>query len=335
MSVLVNLAERGIFPDALLRVGIRRLVSKRKSHLQHGIGVVEPSVLEQLALAVHTDKANEQHYEVPSALFEHALGPRLKYSSCYYHTAKTTLAEAEDAMLALSGKHAMLEDGQDVLELGCGWGSLTLWMAEHYPSSRITAMSNSASQRDFILARAKDRGLTNVNVLTEDFNHFETSNQFDRVVSVEMFEHLQNWGTAFERVASWLKPDGRAFLHVFCHRDYAYLFEGNDNWMARHFFTGGLMPAFDLPGAFNRDLVVEDQRWIPGEHYARTANDWLREFDAATAALTPLLTATYASEAETWRQRWRLFFLAVAEMFGYDEGNLWGIGHYRLKRTSP
>ncbi len=332
LAPLVSLAEHGAFPDPLLRMGIRRLVAARKRELVQGIGRVGADALAHRALAIHTDRANEQHYEVPAELFEAALGPRLKYSSCYYPDAGTTLAEAEEAMLALTCEHADLADGQDVLELGCGWGSLTLWMAARYPRSRITAMSNSHSQREYILSRARSQGLTNVEILTCDFNDFDAEGQFDRVMSVEMFEHLQNWDTAFERVARWLKPEGRAFLHVFCHRTHAYLFEGQNNWMASHFFTGGLMPAFDLPHAFGQHLAVEADWWIPGSHYERTSNDWLAEFDASTPALRSVLSDTYGEDASRWLHRWRLFFLAVAEMFGYDEGAEWGVGHYRLKR---
>lgn len=342
MRTAITLAERGWLPDLALRAGIRQMVARRHRDMSAGDPTHRRRRKQDFAdsladapIAVQTDAANRQHYEVPAALYERALGPRLKYSSCYYPTPETTLAEAEEAMLALTCERADLADGMDVLELGCGWGSLTLWMAEKYPASRITAVSNSASQRAFIEGRARDRGLTNVQVLTVDINDFEAPQAYDRVVSVEMFEHLRNWPLAFEHVAGWLRPEGRAFLHVFCHREQPYLYEdhGDGDWMARYFFTGGMMPSDDLAASFADHLQVEAQWQVDGTHYARTANDWLANLDRHRGVLMPVMAATYgAGEARRWLNRWRLFFMGCAELFGYGDGQEWLVTHVRLKR---
>jgi len=280
------------------------------------------------------EKANEQHYEVPPGFFLNTLGKRLKYSSAYYPTAATTLDEAEEAMLALTSDRAGLQDGQDVLELGCGWGSLTLWMAEHYPGSRITAVSNSAQQREFILERALRAGLDNVEVLTRDMNEFTTDRRFDRVVSVEMFEHMRNWEELLRRVHGWLRPDGAVFLHVFAHARYAYPFEARDDsdWMSRYFFTGGMMPSSDLLESLDIPFEVEEHWTVNGTHYARTAEDWLRNLERRKDEVMPILRSTYGSEqAGTWFHRWRVFFLACAELFGYRGGEEWVVAHTRLR----
>jgi cyclopropane-fatty-acyl-phospholipid synthase len=280
------------------------------------------------------EKANEQHYEVPPEFFEYALGRRLKYSSAFYSDAATTLDEAEEAMLALTAERAGLVDGQDVLELGCGWGSLTLWMAEHYPGSRIVAISNSAPQRKHIMATAAARGLQNVEVRTCDMNQFQSELQFDRVVSVEMFEHMRNWEELLTRVSGWMKPDGRLFLHVFAHQRYAYPFEVQDDsdWMSQHFFTGGMMPCPDLIDQLDIPLEVEERWVVPGTHYARTSEDWLRNTEKNKAAVLEIFAKTYgASEANRWYHRWRVFFLSCAELFNYADGQEWFVSHMRLR----
>jgi cyclopropane-fatty-acyl-phospholipid synthase len=279
------------------------------------------------------EAANRQHYEVPAAFFVPVLGRRLKYSCAWWPPHVRTLDAAEEAMLALTCERAALQDGMEILELGCGWGSLTLWMAERFPGSRILAVSNSHSQRAFIDGRARERGLRNVTTLTCDMNDFESAERFDRVVSVEMFEHLRNYELLLGRIADWLRPNGRLFVHVFAHRYHAYPFEdkGRADWMARHFFTGGLMPSEDLLLHFQRDLVLE-QRWrVSGTHYERTSNAWLENLDAHRAALLPVLAQAYGRGSEDlWLQRWRIFFLACAEMFGFRGGDEWGVAHYRF-----
>lgn len=342
MSVGIELAERRLLPDFLVRYGMRRLLAARvRDELQagcEGLSQRHRALLEELQagpIALHVQDANSQHYEVPAAYFEHVLGPRLKYSSCLWLDNLKDLAGAEDAMLAISCQRAQLNDGMDLLELGCGWGSLTLWMAEHFPSSRILAVSNSTSQRDFILRRAAAQGLTNVEVQTCDMNDFATSRCFDRIVSVEMFEHMRNFELLFARIARWLKPDGKLFTHVFYHGRCAYTFEtdGRNDWMARHFFTGGTMPSTDLFLDFQRDLLVEDRWLINGRHYQKTLEAWLIRHDAVRAQIIPLFETTYGRDnAARMFQRWRMFYMACSELFGYQHGEEWGIAHYLFRR---
>jgi cyclopropane-fatty-acyl-phospholipid synthase len=271
---------------------------------------------------------------VPAEFFAHVLGPHRKYSCCWYPEGAATLEEAERASLELTCEHADLEDGMDVLELGCGWGSLTLFMAERYPGSRITAVSNSSSQRESILGRARERGLGNLEVITADVNAFEPEGHFDRVVSVEMFEHMRNWEELLRRIAGWIRPEGRALIHVFRHRERAYLFrtDGPANWMGRHFFTGGLMPGRELFREFAEDLAVTRIWDWDGTHYARTSEAWLRNLDRSRAEVMPILESTYGKRhARRWFRRWRVFFMACAELFGHAGGSEWGVSHYRLE----
>lgn len=341
-SWLVGRAERGLIPDALLRAGIRRLCAQRLR--EEEAGAIEAQSMcfsERIAelsnspLALHTDVANRQHYEVPAAFFQASLGKRLKYSSCYYPTGRETLDQAEEAMLELYAQRAGLSDGQHILELGCGWGSLTLWMAERYPQAKITAVSNSHGQRSHIMAQCQARGLNNIQVLTCDVNQLKLSAaMFDRCVSVEMFEHVRNYDRLLSNISHWLKPDGALFVHIFVHRTLMYPFEteGQDNWMGRHFFTGGLMPAADTLLHFQHDLTLEKRWLLDGTHYQRTANHWLANQDAAKAQLMPVLEATYgAGDAKIWWQRWRMFWMACAELFGYDNGQQWLVAHYLFR----
>jgi cyclopropane-fatty-acyl-phospholipid synthase len=334
--------ERGRVPDAVVRWGIRRLCAER---LREEASLAPDGSTERLnrivdelgrgPIALEPDAANVQHYEVPAAFFEPVLGPRMKYSCCLWPAGVTTLAGAEEASLAETASHAGLADGQRVLELGCGWGSLTLWMAERFPASRVTAVSNSASQRAFVERRAAERGLSNVSVVTCDMNTFRAPGRFDLVVSVEMFEHMRNYGELLRRIAQWLVPRGRLFIHVFAHRRFAYPFEtgGAHNWMGRHFFTGGLMPSDDLLPMYQThfDLVTR-WRWN-GMEYRRTSEAWLANLDASRDRLRPVLVATYGvADADRWFHRWRLFFLAVAECFGFKSGLEWGVSHYLFER---
>jgi cyclopropane-fatty-acyl-phospholipid synthase len=343
VSLTLDLVDRGLMPDPLVRFGIRRLLARRLRDEGQPDPASQERVLQGLVeqlksspIAIHTDAANEQHYELPPAFFLRSLGPRLKYSSCYYPTGRETLAEAEEAMLSLYGERAQLEDGQDVLELGCGWGSLTLWMAERYPNSRIVGVSNSAPQREFILGRAAERGLSNVEILTCDVNALELERRFDRVVSIEMFEHVRNYARLFGKIASWLKDDGKLFVHIFCHREYAYPFEtdGDHNWMGRHFFTGGLMPSHDLFLHFQDELALEERWKVSGVHYSKTSRHWLENMDRHRDELMTLFAETYgAQDARTWFSRWRVFFMACEELFGYRGGEEWWVSHYRFSKS--
>jgi len=343
MTIFIDaLVESGRLPDPLLRFGIRRLLTARLREEasrpdREAYRAAQLAEWNRSPVAVATSSANDQHYEVPAAFFELVLGPRLKYSSGLWPADTTTLAGSEEAMLALTCDRAGIADGLDILELGCGWGSLTLWMAEKYPKARITAVSNSASQRSFILERCARRGLTNVSVLTADMNEFRPSGTFDRVVSVEMFEHMRNHAELMGRIADWLRPGGTLFVHVFAHREHAYLYEDRDasDWMARHFFTGGMMPSADLlPRAAGLRLLELRQSWtVNGGHYARTSEAWLRNLDANAAAALEIFGRVYgAGQEKRWLHRWRVFFLSCAELFGYAHGQEWDVRHYLFAR---
>ncbi len=335
---LIGLCERGLIPDWLTRLGIRRMCTHRLREERAGDVAAAWArfrhcldALRESPVAIHTDAANAQHYELPPRFFELCLGKRLKYSSCYFLNGDETLDQAEEAMLALYADRAQLADGQDILELGCGWGSLTLWIAQHFPQSRITAVSNSRPQREFIQARCRERGFDNVHVITQDVNRLELeSRQFDRVVSIEMFEHMRNYDTLLGRIASWLRPGGKLFVHIFCHRELMYPFEteGDDNWLGRYFFTGGLMPSADTLLWFQHDLRIEQQWRLSGTHYEKTANTWLANQDANRDEILRVLESAYGNQARLWHQRWRMFWMACAELFGYSGGNEWLVGHY-------
>ena len=340
----VSWVEQGLVPDRVVRMGIRRLLKERLDEVHatdaEAAEEANQAFIEEMRrapIALVPEKANEQHYEVPAEFFAAALGPHRKYSSCWWEDGVQDLAQAEAAALRITCERAGLEDGQDVLELGCGWGSLSLWMADRYRSSHITAVSNSHSQRRYIEQQAEARGLVNLQVITRDVNEFDTrAGHFDRVVSVEMFEHLRNWPHIFARVAGWLKPEGRFFMHVFAHKGAPYAFVERDasDWMSRHFFSGGMMPGDDLALNFQDDLrLMKRWRW-DGTHYQKTSEAWLRNMDASRDELMPLMAITYGDAAEAWWQRWRLFFMSVAELFGYENGQQWWVSHYLFAKRA-
>lgn len=335
LAASINRLQDAPFPDFVARPAIAALVANARRRLTREPADAEARFAAHMArrpLAEHVEAANAQHYELPPRFFELVLGPRLKYSSAYYETPDATLARAEDAALLRTCEHAGLADGQSVLELGCGWGSLSLWMACAYPSSRITAVSNSRGQKAFIDQEARAMGLSNLTVVTADMNDFQTRATYDRIVSVEMFEHMANWRALLTRMRGWLAPEGRAFVHVFSHRAAPYRFEVDDrsDFIAQHFFTGGLMPSHGLMRQYPDLFEVEvDWRWS-GEHYARTANDWLANFDRNESEIMGLMREVYGSDARLWARRWRRFFLATAGLFGDRGGAEWGVSHYRL-----
>ena len=338
MTLTLELAERRLVPDRLIRFGIRRLLSKRLA--DEARAASRPGAppwtraMAESPVALATDAANAQHYEVPAAFYREVLGRNLKYSSAYWDAHTRSLSDAEDAMLRLTAERADLRDGQRILELGCGWGSLSLHMARRFPNASILAISNSNSQREWIESVAKRERLTNIEVLTANVNHLLLDRKFDRVVSVEMFEHMRNWELLLSRISDWLEADGRLFLHFFAHATFAYPFESSadDDWMGQHFFTGGMMPSKDLLEQLNIPFAVE-QRWdVSGQHYAKTAEAWLANLDKNQSSVRAVFERSYGrDESARMLQRWRMFFLACAELFGFAAGSEWLVTHALLR----
>jgi cyclopropane-fatty-acyl-phospholipid synthase len=331
----IRVFERLPMSDMVTSAGIGYLVGRTRRVLnsvpESCDGVFADEMVRR-PIAEHPDAANAQHYEIPPTFFSLILGPRRKYSCCLYRAPGDTLAVAEQNALAETAIHAGLADGQEILELGCGWGSFSFWMAEYYPQARITAVSNSHGQRQYIETEAARRGLRNLRVITADMNDFIPPTGFDRVVSIEMFEHIANWHPLLEKIRTALKPDGRLFLHVFSHRHAPYRFDSNNkaDWIAQYFFTGGIMPSHNLIRHFATIFTVEAEWKWSGVHYKRTALDWLYNYDRNSAQIETILRDVYGAEWKLWRRRWRLFFLATAGLFGNKKGAEWGISHYRL-----
>ena len=332
-----SLLEKNLLPDWLIRVGIRRLLAQRLREESAGYDrSAYVADLKTRALAEQTQAANEQHYEVATPFYQYCLGRNLKYSACLYSTGQETLDQAEDAMLALYAERAQLADGQHILELGCGWGSLCLYNARRFPNAKITAVSNSRTQKEFIDTEARKRGLHNLRVITCDINAFDiTPGQFDRVVSVEMFEHLKNYELLFRNIARWLKPGGLLFTHIFTHSRLSYHFVARDasDWMSRYFFTGGQMPAHDLLPQFQDDLKLVQDWKLSGTHYQRTAEHWLQNMDKHKEEILPLFADTYGrDQAVKWWAYWRGFYMACAALWGYRNGEEWLVGHYLFRK---
>ena len=340
---LIDLVEKGYVPDDFTRVGIRYICRQRlkKEQKNFSYGDALPNLMASMAsspLALNTSEANDQHYEVPTGFYDFTLGDHKKYSCCLFDTHVKNLSTAEEHMLALSCERAEIQDGMDILELGCGWGSLTLWLGRHYPNAKITAVSNSSTQKTYIDGKAKDLGLNNVTVITCDMNDFVTEALFDRVVSIEMFEHMRNYELLFSSIAGWLKPTGKLWFQIFCHRTTPYFFQddGEADWMARNFFTGGIMPSWDLPTQIQSPLTLENRWAVNGTHYAKTSRAWLNLLDDNREAVRQVFEASDdPTDATVLINRWRMFFMAVEELFGYNQGREWFVGHYLFRHKNP
>ena len=341
ISKLIELAEKGIIPDYFIRQGIvrnceNRLNNENVSNTEK-VSSKKQSWIQQMKespIALVPEKANEQHYEVPPAFFENVLGKHLKYSSGYWPDGVNSLDDSEESMLELSFERAQLVDGDSILELGCGWGSLTCYMASKLPNSKITAVSNSKDQKEHILNRCKNQGLDNIEVITADMNDFETENKYDRVVSIEMFEHMRNYKKLLSKISSWLNDDGKLFIHIFTHQSVVYPFEnqGEADWMAREFFSGGMMPSHDLLLHFQDDLIIDDVWSMSGTHYEKTSLAWVNKMDANKDSIMKIFLKTYGDDAKLWFQRWRIFFMSCEKLFGYNNGSEWGVSHYRFSK---
>ena len=343
-SRAISWTESGLVPDSVIRSGIRRLLETKLAEIRaDDVEIASRTtnefvrMMNESPIALVPELANEQHYEVPAAFYDHVLGRHRKYSCGYWPEGVDTLDDSELAALEETVARAGIEDGMQVLDLGCGWGSVSLYIAERFPGANVLSVSNSNSQREYIAARAAERGLTNIEVRTCDMNDFATERRFDRVVSVEMFEHMRNYGVLFDRIHDWLLPNGQFFLHIFTHRStpYEYIDKGPGDWMSRHFFSGGIMPSASLPLRFARKLAIDAQWTWNGQHYARTCRAWLRQIDRNKHAVMPILAETYgAGNEDRWFMRWRMFFMACEELFRYEDGTEWFVSHYRFRRAA-
>lgn len=344
MHFIYRLLESDLVPDKVTRFGIRRMLAQKLAEEQVLCKGTDEQKLAEFAeelksqpIAIATERANQQHYEVPTDFYKLVLGPRLKYSCAYWEAQTKSLAQAEEQMLSMTCERAEISNrDMQILELGCGWGSLSLWMAEKFPNANILAISNSSTQKTYIDSQIEQRQLTNLEIRTCDINDFTIDKKFDRVVSVEMFEHLKNYELLFERISNWLHADGKLFVHIFSHKKFAYHYvnvDGND-WLTEYFFTGGMMPADNLFSHFQRDLSIEKHWQLNGSHYQKTCAAWLANMDSKRAQIEPIFASTYgAQKVRKWWVYWRLFFLACEELFNFRQGEQWIVSHYLFRQT--
>ncbi len=344
MKLLTKLFEQNLLPDFVIRSYIRKLCYDRLRQENKGTSEKQAAHFKDLLqkistgpIAVDTIKANEQHYELPTTFFQLALGKNLKYSSCFWDSSTKNLDEAEDKMLSLYCERAEIKDGHKILELGCGWGSLSLYIAKKFPNSSITAVSNSKTQKIFIDQQAIERGIKNLTVITANINEFTINETFDRIVSIEMFEHMRNYKALFQKVAGLMKPDAKLFVHIFCHKEYSYLFEVIDetDWMAKYFFSGGIMPGKNLFHEFSDHIQITKQWDVDGTHYEKTSLAWLQNMDKHKKEIMPIMESTYGKEnAVKWWAYWRVFFMSCEELFGLKNGQEWLVGHYLFEKKN-
>jgi cyclopropane-fatty-acyl-phospholipid synthase len=338
-----GLLEKDLLPDFIIRRGIRRLLVERlkeedkgnpEAQQEHFMKLVEE--LKKSPVAINAADANAQHYELPSDFFQLVLGKHLKYSSGYWKDGVTSIDISEKDMLEITCERAELKDGQKILELGCGWGSLSLFMAEKFPNSLISSVSNSKSQKTFIDEQSNKRNIKNLTLITADMNTFQMEEKFDRVVSVEMFEHMRNYELLMSKIAGFLKPNGKLFVHIFTHKNFAYKFEVKDesDWMSKYFFTGGIMPSDYLLLYFQKELKIEKHWRVNGEHYQKTSEAWLQNLDSHKSKIMEIMNRIYGNDARKWWVYWRMFFMACAELWGYNKGNEWMVSHYLFRKDS-
>jgi len=338
----VRIAENGLVPDFLVRKEIRKRLQNILREIPGESSEVFNirkeefiSFLGQNPVALKQSKPNDQHYEIPGEFFQTFLGPHMKYSCCYWLKDTKNIEDAENNMLELVASRAEIQNGQKILDLGCGWGAFSLWAAEKYPLSKVHALSNSNSQVSFINEMAKIKGLKNIHAEKADVTVFDSSEKYDRIVSVEMFEHMRNWQLLLQKIAGWLKSDGKCFLHFFCHRNWPYFFEDSSpsEWMGYYFFTGGMMPSFDLPLSFQEDLSVENSWEVNGNHYVKTLESWLKRMDRNSNEIQILLKSIYGNDHRSWMGRWRIFLMSCSELFGMNNGTEWMVAHYLLQKN--
>ena len=341
-NIIISAVEKGIIPDFLIRYGIKLLLKRRLIDIKSlDCEKTDFSQMQMISrmqsspIAINTDSANEQHYEVPQAFYKLILGSSYKYSCCHWSNEVHNLDDAEKEALDITCDRAQINNGMNVLDLGCGWGSLSLWIAEKFPECSVTSVSNSKSQHDFIHKQASLRNLNNIKVIVADMNDFKIDQKFDRIISLEMFEHMKNYQKLYHRISKWLSDDGLFLMHIFCHKSSPYDFvdKGPNDWMSRYFFTGGIMPSDDLPLFFQESLLIKHRwRWS-GEHYAKTSNAWLENMDKRKAKILPIIESTYGREnMQKWWQRWRIFFMSCAELFAFNGGQEWYVNHYLFEK---